>query len=133
MRRIPWIYPVVLAGLVAASPLAQGQRQSPASKADEARIERLKQQAGEDVDAMSTFTQQMVDQIFSFGELGFQEVETHRYLVDVLRKNGFTVQEGIAGIPTAFRSFWIASACRWYAALLASHITVFSLSGTPPA
>ena len=30
--------------------------------------------------------QQMVDQIFSFGELGFQEVETHRYLVDVLRE-----------------------------------------------
>ena len=55
---------------------------------------------------MATFTQQMVDSIFSFGELGFQEVETHRYLIDLLKKNGFTVQEGIAGIPTAFMATW---------------------------
>jgi aminobenzoyl-glutamate utilization protein B len=55
---------------------------------------------------MQTFTQQMVDSIFSFSELGFQEVETHRYLVDILKKNGFTVQEGIAGIPTAFMASW---------------------------
>jgi aminobenzoyl-glutamate utilization protein B len=55
---------------------------------------------------MATFTQQMVDQIFSFGEVGFQELETHRYLVDVLRQHGFTVQEGIAGIPTAFMATW---------------------------
>ncbi len=106
MRRIPWIYPLALAAVVAASPLAQGRGQAPVPTPDDPRIERLKQQAGEDVDAMSTFTQQMVDQIFSFGELGFQEVETHRYLVDVLRKNGFTVQEGIAGIPTAFMATW---------------------------
>ena len=44
--------------------------------------------------------------IFSYGELGFQEFETHRYLVDILKKNGFTVQEGIAGIPTAFMATW---------------------------
>ena len=55
---------------------------------------------------MATFTQQMVDQIFSYGELGFQEQETHRYLVDLLKKNGFTVEEGIAGIPTAFMASW---------------------------
>ena len=28
--------------------------------------------------------------IFSFGELGFQEIETNRYLIDILKKNGFT-------------------------------------------
>ena len=55
-----------------------------------------------DVESMKVFTQQMVDSIFSFAELGFQEIETNRYLIDVLKKNGFTVQEGIAGIPTAF-------------------------------
>src|SRR5712664_103479 len=48
----------------------------------------------------------MVDQIFSFAELGFQETETSRYLVDLLRKNGFTVREGIAGIPTAWVATW---------------------------
>ena len=35
---------------------------------------------------MKDFTQQMVDSIFSFGELGFQEIETNRYLIDVLEE-----------------------------------------------
>ena len=55
---------------------------------------------------MKEFSQQMVDSIFSFSELGFQEIETNRYLIDILKKNGFTVQEGIAGIPTAFMATW---------------------------
>ena len=48
----------------------------------------------------------MVDSVFSFGELGFQEFETNRYLIDILRKNGFSVEEGVAGIPTAFIATW---------------------------
>ena len=52
------------------------------------------------------FTSDMVDQIFSYGELGFQEFETSRYLVQLLRDNGFTVEEGIAGIPTAWVATW---------------------------
>jgi aminobenzoyl-glutamate utilization protein B len=105
MRRPRSFQILAVTVLLAAAPLAHNQR-PPASKPDDSRIERMKNQASEDVDAMATFTQQMVDQIFSFGELGFQELETHRYLVDVLRKNGFTVQEGIAGIPTAFMATW---------------------------
>ncbi|HET9274922.1 MAG TPA: amidohydrolase, partial [Gemmatimonadales bacterium] len=54
----------------------------------------------------ATFTQQMVDQIFSFGELGFQEVETTKYLVDLLRREGFRVETPYAGIPTAFVATW---------------------------
>ncbi|MDQ3674345.1 MAG: amidohydrolase [Gemmatimonadota bacterium] len=73
---------------------------------DDAGLEALKQEVVRDVDARRVFTQQMVDQIFSFGELGFQEVETSRYLVDVLKKDGFSVQEGIAGIPTAWIATW---------------------------
>ncbi|MBA2603239.1 MAG: peptidase dimerization domain-containing protein, partial [Acidobacteria bacterium] len=89
-----------------AAPVAQVESPSPASTADDPRLVRLKGEAAATVDEMATFTQQMVDQIFSFGELGFQELETHRYLVDVLRKNGFAVEEGIAGIPTAFMASW---------------------------
>jgi aminobenzoyl-glutamate utilization protein B len=77
---------------------------SPAS-GDE-RLDELKRAAIADVNAMHVLTQQMVDTIFSFGELGFQEYETSRYLIDLLRKNGFTVQEGIAGIPTAWMATW---------------------------
>ena len=46
----------------------------------------------------------MVDSIFSFGELGFQETETHRYVVDILKKNGFTVEKGSPGFrPPSWR------------------------------
>lgn len=76
------------------------------SGSTDGRLAELKRAAIADVDRMSVFTQQMVDTIFSFGELGFQEYETSRFLIDVLRKNGFTVQEGIAGIPTAWMATW---------------------------
>jgi aminobenzoyl-glutamate utilization protein B len=65
----------------------------------------LKQKAAAEVDALQTFTQHMVDQIFSYSELGFQEVETSRYITGILEKNGFQVERGVAGIPTA----WVAT------------------------
>jgi len=48
------------------------------------RVEALKREAAADVESMRVMTQQMVDQVFSFGELGFQEFETSKYLTDVL-------------------------------------------------
>ncbi len=71
-----------------------------------ARLDALKRDAVRDVDARQQFTQQMVDQIFSFAELGFQETETSRYLVELLRRNGFTIREGVTGIPTAWVATW---------------------------
>ena len=95
---------LALAALPAAAPQkpAASRRPDPA----DARLQALKQQAIAEVDAMATLTQQMIDQVFSYGELGFQEVETSRYLTGVLRKNGFTVTEGVAGIPTAWVASW---------------------------
>jgi aminobenzoyl-glutamate utilization protein B len=72
----------------------------------QAKLDAFKKEAVADVDARRVFTQQMVDQIFSFGELGFQEVETSRYVTDILRKEGFSVEMGIAGIPTAWMATW---------------------------
>jgi aminobenzoyl-glutamate utilization protein B len=71
-----------------------------------ARLETLKDEAAKGVDARATLVQRVVDQIFSFGELGFQEVETSRYLVGLLRAEGFTVDTGVAGIPTAWVARW---------------------------
>jgi aminobenzoyl-glutamate utilization protein B len=91
-----------LTALVAASSTGAQQRATiPA-----ARLDGFKREAIADVDSRAKFTQQMVDQIFSFGELGFQEVETSKYLVKILRDNGFTVEEGVAGIPTAWVATW---------------------------
>src|SRR5213596_656623 len=69
-------------------------------------LEALKREAAADVDRMQDFTQRMVDTLFSFGELGFQEVETSRHLVGVLCENGFQVQEGVFGIPTSWIATW---------------------------
>ncbi len=99
---------------VVSAPLA-GQPQTPRKptkqelakqKLEAARLDALKQEAVADVEGRRDFSQQMVDSIFSFGELGFQETETNRYIIDILKKNGFTVQTGIAGIPTAFMATW---------------------------
>ena len=42
----------------------------------------------------------------SFGELGFQEIETSKYLTNILRQQGFTIEQGISGIPTAWMATW---------------------------
>src|ERR1700686_5200582 len=58
------------------------------------------------IDAMKKQAQVMSDTVFSFGELGFQEFETSKYLTGLLEKEGFKVERGIAGIPTAFVATW---------------------------
>jgi hypothetical protein len=46
--------------------------------------------------------QVMVDSVFIFSELGFQEFEMSKYLFGILKKEGFKVERGVACIPTAF-------------------------------
>jgi aminobenzoyl-glutamate utilization protein B len=69
-------------------------------------IAKLKQQVLPLVAAKEKQVQEMVDMVFSFGELGFQEFETSKYLTEILTKNGFAVEKGIAGIPTAWMAKW---------------------------
>jgi hypothetical protein len=103
---------VVVALAFVASIVAVPLAQKNASKGDrtgskpDGKLETLKQESIADVESRKDFAQQMVDQIFSYGELGFQEFETNRYLIDILKTNGFTVQEGVAGVPTAFVASW---------------------------
>ncbi|MBC7562361.1 MAG: amidohydrolase, partial [Gemmatimonadaceae bacterium] len=72
----------------------------------DARIEMLKAELARSIDGRAKLAQQMVDQVFSFGELGMQEVETSKYLTGVLEQNGFTVERGVAGMPTAWVAKW---------------------------
>ncbi len=58
------------------------------------------------IDAMKKQAQVMVDSVFSFGELGFQEFETTKYLTGILEKEGFRIERGIAGVPTAWVATW---------------------------
>jgi len=58
------------------------------------------------IDGMKKQAQVMVDSVFSFGELGMQEFETSKYLSGILEKEGFKVDRGVAGIPTAWVASW---------------------------
>ena len=114
--RIPRL--VALAALVAAFPPAAHAQRAARDPEDRwadsvkyrypanARLERLKADAAREIDAQAKLIQVMVDQVFSFGELGFQEVETSKYLTGLLEEHGFTVQRGVGGIPTAFVARW---------------------------
>lgn len=58
------------------------------------------------VDARAKMVQQMIDQVFSYAEPGFQEFRTSEYLTGILEKNGFKITRGVAGIPTAWTATW---------------------------
>src|SRR5688572_1223889 len=94
---------LTLLSLLAAPLAAQA---TAAAAPPDPRLEGLKRELISEIDGRAKFTQEMVDQIFSFGELGFQEVETSKYLIALLRKEGFRIEEGYAGIPTAFVATW---------------------------
>ncbi|GAB2484605.1 amidohydrolase [Algoriphagus taiwanensis] len=78
----------------------------PQKKYNAKQIEALKAEVAEIVQANHKQSQVMVDKIFSFAELGFQEIESSRYLTGVLEQNGFTIETGISGIPTAWWATW---------------------------
>jgi len=83
---------------------SQLMAQSPAISPE--KLAALKKELVTEIDKQQKLGQQMVDMVFSFGELGFQEYETSKYLTDILKKNGFTIEQGISGIPTAWTAKW---------------------------
>ena len=70
------------------------------------RLTRLKAEAVTRVDERQKLTQEVVDSLFSFSELGFQEFETQRYVTELLKANGFTVEHGMSGIPSSWWATW---------------------------
>ena len=72
----------------------------------DAEIAQLKAEISKTIDGKLKDAQVMVDKVFSFAELGFQEVETSKYLTDILKENGFEIEYGISGIPTAWMARW---------------------------
>jgi aminobenzoyl-glutamate utilization protein B len=94
LRRVALAVIVLLASIVA----------TPAQQSAPPKLAAYKTEATATIDGMYDLAQQMVDSVFSFSELGFQEFETQRYLTGILEKEGFTIQRGVAGIPTA----WVA-------------------------
>ncbi|MBL9216678.1 MAG: amidohydrolase [Opitutaceae bacterium] len=95
-RRAPAILGAVLAAALPAVP----------ARAAAPDLDALKQAALAKVEARRGLTQQMVDSLYSFAEIGFEETESSAYLTGILEREGFAVERGIAGIPTAFVASW---------------------------
>ena len=72
----------------------------------DARLESLKEEALELVEARSKLVQEIIDHLYSFGELGMQEFETQRYLTGLLEDEGFEIELGVAGMPSAWTARW---------------------------
>ncbi len=69
-------------------------------------LDDLKEEAAEMVEENSKLVQEIIDHLFSFGELGMQEFETQRYLTEMLEAEGFEIELGVAGMPSAWTARW---------------------------
>jgi len=107
----------VSATLVAAPSTGSGQGRpqpssdqppsTPAAKvAPNPTVDKFKADVSLEVDGMREDIQRMNDTVFGFAEPGFQEFETSKYLSEILERNGFKIERGLAGIPTAFMATW---------------------------
>ena len=94
---------LLLATLIIIGSLSSIQSQDKFSKR---KIANLKQEVSQLVEQDKKMTQVMIDKVFSFGELGFQEFETSKYLSKILEENGFDIEYQISGIPTSWLATW---------------------------
>jgi len=105
---------LAVVGLAFTVPLSLSAQRRSSSAADSLKylypaspaLEALKAEAARRVDAKAKLIQEMVDQVFSYGELGMQEFETSKYLTGILEQNGFKVERGVGGMPTAWVARW---------------------------
>ncbi|MBT8209513.1 MAG: peptidase dimerization domain-containing protein [Eudoraea sp.] len=76
------------------------------SQSTDERLQTLKAEVQQEIDKNAKMAQVMVDKVFSFAELGFHEKETANYITGILEKNGFKIEKGISGVPTAWWATW---------------------------
>src|SRR5262245_14181072 len=96
----------LLAMALLVAPMSVLAAQASGSAAADPRLDRLKTEALTAVEGKAKMVQEIVDMLFSFGELGFQEFESSKYLTGILEQNGFKIERGYAGIPTAWVARW---------------------------
>ncbi len=75
----------------------QAQKKTTVAKDDQ-----LKTQVSTSIQANYDQYKSMAFQIWDYAEVGYKEVKSSALLQQTLKDNGFTVEAGVAGIPTAF-------------------------------
>lgn len=87
----------LLAAFVSANLLTIAQKKQPVSKADQ-----LKTEANAQIQNNYEQYKTTALQIWDYAEVGYKEVNSSALLQKTLKENGFTVEAGVAGMPTAF-------------------------------
>ncbi len=105
MQAVSARFAITATALVVGSLLLPPRAVLSAQEADP-RLDNLKEEVVELVQARSKMVQEIIDMLFSFGELGMQEFETQRYLTGILEENGFEIELGTAGMPSAWTARW---------------------------
>jgi len=67
-------------------------------------VEKLKASVIEEVGACRQQLNELSQKIHANPEVAFQEVKAATWLIGYLKKNGFSIEQGICGLPTAFRA-----------------------------
>ncbi|MBT5030744.1 MAG: amidohydrolase [Proteobacteria bacterium] len=97
---------ITLVILSTASSMVFSQDQTVADEDSRPELTGLKAEVVQIVSDKQKLTQEIADSLFSFSELGFQEFETQRYVTKLLEENGFTIELGVSGIPSAWWATW---------------------------
>ena len=66
--------------------------------------EKLKTSVRDEVDACRQQLNELSLKIHANPEVAFQEVKAATWLTEYLKENGFSVEQGVCGLPTAFRA-----------------------------
>ncbi|NJN42782.1 MAG: amidohydrolase [Flammeovirgaceae bacterium] len=64
--------------------------------------QKTKDEVAKSIDARSSDYSAIAQKIWEFAEVGFQETKSSALLQETLKKEGFTIQQGVADMPTAF-------------------------------
>jgi len=69
-------------------------------------INREKQEVTEQVDALQKEIESMSMELWKYSEIALREVRSAEFLADLLEKEGFRLERGVADMPTAFVAEW---------------------------
>ena len=88
---------ILIAFALAATLSVFGQKKTPVTKTDE-----YKKEASSQIQSRYQEYKTTALNIWNYAEVGYKEVQSSSLLQQTLKDNGFTVESGVAGMPTAF-------------------------------
>ena len=70
----------------------------------------------------------LAKKIWSYAELAYEETQSAAALIEALEQEGFTIEKGIAGIPTAFTAVFKSGSGKPVVGFLAEYDALAGLS-----